>query len=397
MKKIAIIAPYPADSVLPDKLLKSRVLQTSKLKHPAPWVRALCRELSVKSGIELEVFSHSRDVTQIHRAEKEGIKYTFIPKYESMRFDPFHFYLPAFLQFRPLIKKFNPNVVHGFGMERENGMLAVNQKKPSVVFIQGILEKYASYSKMSTLRLNIRKKLEQMVVWKADGLVAETEFARHWAKSVCPEKKVKIIPHACTKTFFDGRPEFKQKRLICIGALSRRKGCTTVIEAFASGVKRNSKLFKQAELVYIGTGSLADELKSRAKNHRINEYICFHGKVAHEEIIHEMEKACCLVIGSRMDTSPNVITEAHAVGIPVIGTTAGGIPEMIEEERDGFVVPVDDIEALSRRMELLLSDMELCAEMGRAGREKVRILNDPSRVADAHIAFYEEILAESRR
>jgi glycosyltransferase involved in cell wall biosynthesis len=98
-----------------------------------------------------------------------------------------------------------------------------------------------------------------------------------------------------------------------------------------------------------------------------------------------------------MDTSPNVITEAHAIGLPVIGTAAGGIPDMIDEGRDGFIVPIDDSEAMALRIEYLLSDPQRCAEMGWVGREKVRAMNDPARVAAKHVDFYREIIDAQRR
>ena len=106
-----------------------------------------------------------------------------------------------------------------------------------------------------------------------------------------------------------------------------------------------------------------------------------------------MEKSNLLVIGSRMDTSPNVITEAHAVGLPVIGTAAGGIPDMIDDGRDGFIVPTDDSEAMALRMEYLLSDPQRCAEMGWVGLEKVREVNDPVRIVEKNVDFYREILS----
>jgi len=391
--KSAIIAPYPAAAVLDEKLIKKRCLKDAKLKHPAAWVQALCRALNSNNKVKIEVFSHSGDINRIHRSEKDGIKYTFVPKYEPRRCDPYHLFLPAMLQFFPQIRKFNPDIVHGFGTESAYGLLAVSQKKPSLVFIQGIVEKYAPYTDMPKFKTAIGKMLERYVVRNVNGLIAETDFARSWAQSLRPDVNVKVIPHAFTESFFTGRPDFKRRRIVCIGTLNRRKGCTTVLEAFVSGVKRSPELFKQAELVFIGGGPLEGALKSRAVELGISDYVRFGGRVAHEKMLHEMQKACMLVIGSRVDTSPNVITEAHAVGIPVIGTNAGGIPEMIEEGQDGFVVPVDDADTMSRRMEFLLNDMERCAEMGRAGCEKVRKLNDPSRIADDHVAFYNEILA----
>ncbi len=393
MIKIAMLAPYSAGTVLPEESLKPRVRHFAKQQHPAPWVHALCRALSGKKDIDLKVFSHSRDITRIHEAEKEGVKYIFVPKYEPVHCDPYHLYLPAFFQILPLLKRYNPDIVHGFGTENLYGFLAVSQKKPSVVFIQGIREKLAPYYPGPKLKLTIRKKLEQYTVNKVDGLIVETDFACRWAHTINPHTKVKIIPHAYTESFFAGRPNFEHKRIICVGTLRIVKGCDTVLESFYAGIKRNPKLFKKAKLFFIGRGPLEQFLKSKARDWEILENVRFMGSVAHEKIIAEMENACMMVIGSRVDTSPNVITEAHSVGIPVVGTNGGGIPEMIEEGKDGFIVPVDDAEKMSRKMEVLLKDMNRCAEMGRAGREKVRRLNDPSRIADEHITFYKEILS----
>ena len=165
-----------------------------------------------------------------------------------------------------------------------------------------------------------------------------------------------------------------------------------MLEAYISGIIRNPILFKQAELVFYGKGPLKDSLKRRVEECGISKNVYIGTQVAHEKMPFEIEKAIMLVIGSRMDTSPNVITEAHAVGIPVIGTNAGGIPEMIEDGKDGYVLPVDDAETMSQRMEVLLNEKERCVEMGSAGREKVKKLNNPSRIADEHLEFYTEIL-----
>lgn len=68
-----------------------------------------------------------------------------------------------------------------------------------------------------------------------------------------------------------------------------------------------------------------------------------------------LNRAGAFVIASRMNTSPNALTEAHAIGLPVIGTRAGGIPEMIEEGKDGMLEPVDDADAMADRMQRLLA------------------------------------------
>lgn len=393
MIKVAIIAPYPASSVLSDEYLKARVRDKAKQQHPAPWVRSLCRELSSINGIEIRVFTHSRHISKIYSSNKEGVNYTFIPKYESARFDPYHLYFPAILQFIPLIRKFNPDIVHGFGAAGAYGLTTVMQDKPRVVFIQGIVDKLAPFSHKFKLKLDILKGIEKYVVKNADGIIVETEFARTWVKNISPNANVKIIPHGFTKSFFSAKPTFGSKKIVSIGTLSRIKGCKIVLKAFALGVHSDPALFNDAELTFIGSGPQEAALNNMIDNYGLRGSVRIMGHLAHEKIIHEMENACMLVIASRMDTSPNVITEAHAAGIPVIGTATGGIPNMIEDGKDGFLVPVDDTAEISSRMKFLLNDMQRCAKMGQLGREKVLMLNDPSIVAGAHVDFYQQILS----
>jgi glycosyltransferase involved in cell wall biosynthesis len=79
------------------------------------------------------------------------------------------------------------------------------------------------------------------------------------------------------------------------------------------------------------------------------------------------------------------------MGLPVIGTNGGGIAEMIEEEKDGYVVDVDDFVTMAERMENLLSDVQLAEQMGAAGRANVAILNDSLRIAQAHSVLFDHI------
>jgi|GEM_PF-1840638 len=391
--KVAIVAPYPAGNVLPAKLLKKRTRVQAKKQHPAPWVMGLCKELNSRKNIDLEIFSHSRHIAGTYKVKHENIKYTFVPKFEPVRSDPYHLFLPAIMQMSPHIKRFCPDIVHGFGTESAYGLLAIFQKLPSVVFIQGIQEKYAPFYEMYKIKIMLRKYLEKFVVKKVDGLVAETEFARKWAKTVTKKNKVRVIPHAYSEVFFKVKPNFQRKRIISIGTLNKRKGCTIVLNAFIEGIKRNPNLFQNSELIFIGDGPLKEIMKKKIIENGMSRNVVIKSQIAHSDMPAEIEKACFLVIGSRVDTSPNVITEAHACGIPVVGTSSGGIPEMITENEDGFIVPTDDFYTMSKRFELLFNDLKLCARMGQNGRKKVLSLNDPSRIADKHIAFYEEIIS----
>jgi glycosyltransferase involved in cell wall biosynthesis len=83
------------------------------------------------------------------------------------------------------------------------------------------------------------------------------------------------------------------------------------------------------------------------------------------------DEAAMLVLPTRSDFVPNVILEAMASGIPVVSTSVGGIPDLVVHGETGWLVPVDDGNALAGAMDSLLSDAGLRQRMGAAGRARV--------------------------
>lgn len=384
--KIALIAPYPAQAVLRPEQIK--VAHLNRPQHPAPWVRALTRAYAKREDITFRVFCHSRAVKCVQHGEQDGVPYTFIPKYEPARLGCYHMHVPARIQFRRHIKKYAPDLVHGFGMESAYGLIACEQGVPGVVFIQGIQSELTKYfDQRSSLDKRLRLALEKKVVAKASGLIAETDFAKKWAKGMRDSVDVAVIPHAVKQEFLKVEPTYTNNECLCIGTLSRIKAVDVSIRALS--LAKN----KQLTISVIGNGPLLADLKSLAKSLGMENRVKFYGFLNHDQIIEKMSKARMLSILSRMDTSPNILTEAHAAGLPVIGSRAGGIPDMIDDGKDGFLVDVEDAEAVAEKIDLLSGDVELCRRMGALGREKVLWLNDPDRIADEHIIFYKKLIS----
>src|ERR671936_2851919 len=78
---------------------------------------------------------------------------------------------------------------------------------------------------------------------------------------------------------------------------------------------------------------------------------------------------------------PLAALEAMASGLPIVASDTGGLPEMVDDGRTGFLVPVGDAEALAQRLALLLSDDQLCGRMSSASRERVRQRFSATRMA----------------
>jgi glycosyltransferase involved in cell wall biosynthesis len=112
-----------------------------------------------------------------------------------------------------------------------------------------------------------------------------------------------------------------------------------------------------------------------------------------------MRKAAVLVLPSVRTASGReeglgmVTLEAAALGVPVIGSDVGGIPEAVVEGETGFLVPSRDPEALAVRLADLLGSAELRARFGAAGRVRVEQTFDLQRQSEALEALYDEVRA----
>ncbi len=386
--RIALVASYPAQSVLSADLIKPG--HRTRPTHPLSWVRSLAAGLRQFDDLEIRVFTYSRAVWRTCAGEENGVPFTVVPQYEPARLKCFHLYLPARLMVGMHIRRYKPHLVHGFGTETCNGVIASDFGRRGIVMIQGIHEKLAPYyDRMSRVECGIRGFLESQALRRVAGAIVETAYGARWLEQRQFMGKVAVIPHAVNPEFFKVKPQYSTPEILCIGTLSQIKGQDSAIRALAA--TRDPTI----RLALIGYGPTRQPLEKMARDLGVAARVEFCGFLSRPALMERMKTARALAMLSRMDSSPNVITEAHAAGLPVIGTRAGGIPDMIEEGHDGFLVDVDDFRDAAEKMDLLVAHPSLCREMGEKGREKVRTLNDPGRVAILHREFYAAVLHNS--
>jgi glycosyltransferase involved in cell wall biosynthesis len=162
-----------------------------------------------------------------------------------------------------------------------------------------------------------------------------------------------------------------------------------------------------ARLDIAGDGPQRTYLENKAAALGISDRLHLHGYLNHEQLLDLYRAADVFALPSvvmgrygRQDVIPNVLAEAMAVGIPVVGTNVGGVSELIDTEQNGLVVSERDAEALADALERLWEEPAMAARLGRAGREKVeRIWNrdvnleELARLIDEHVPGAREAAA----
>jgi len=149
-------------------------------------------------------------------------------------------------------------------------------------------------------------------------------------------------------------------KLITVGALKRKKGIHTVLQAL--------KLLKERGMTFtyriIGEGEEKDNLSSLAKSLELDESVTFCGNLSRQKTINELRVSDLFVIASEItpdgdqDSIPMAILESMALGVPVIATRTAGIPEVIEDGETGILVPPAEPAQLADACQSMLKDME---------------------------------------
>jgi glycosyltransferase involved in cell wall biosynthesis len=206
------------------------------------------------------------------------------------------------------------------------------------------------------------------------------------------EEKVVVLPPGINLQLW-GQPSSKGKRdrarsrqvnVLFVGAHFLRKGGDLLLR-----VSRRDE-FKSCQFHFVTT--------TFEGTRETNTFV--HSNVhANTETLRSLYRnADIFVFPSRADFSPLAVCEAMASGLPVLSTDVGGLGELTENGRSGFIVPVDDEEGLANQLRLLVEEPDTRIQMGRAARKRAEELFDLEKNASTIVDMLKRVSrAESSR
>ncbi|MBU2461569.1 glycosyltransferase, partial [bacterium] len=120
----------------------------------------------------------------------------------------------------------------------------------------------------------------------------------------------------------------------------------------------------------VGGGSKKEEMMELSAMLGLKEKVSFLGEK--ENVSEILKTSDIFVFSSLFEGLPRAIMEAMVAHLPVVATNVGGVPELVDDGKTGFLVPVSDASAMASKIERLLLDSSLRAMMGEAGLKKIR-------------------------
>lgn len=203
------------------------------------------------------------------------------------------------------------------------------------------------------------------VLKRADALIAPSAFL---ARAVAPYGlHVQIIPNVINLSCYPYRHrQVIRPRLFWMRQFHKIYNPKMAIRVLA----QVRVMFPEAELVMAGQGGhLEDEMRKLAERLGVAAGVHFPGFLDMAAKVKEGDAADIFLNTNHIDNMPVAVVEACAMGLPVVATAVGGVPDLLTNEKTGLLVPDDDANAMAGAVLRLLADSKLTGRLSAQGRQ----------------------------
>ncbi|BAZ86761.1 glycosyltransferase family 4 protein [Dolichospermum compactum] len=200
-------------------------------------------------------------------------------------------------------------------------------------------------------------------------------FSTHYSSIDLPDEAFVSVPRS-------PKQESQIFTIIFVGTLAQLyKAPDILIDAVANCVQEGLKL----KLVLVGDGKHRKELEMRAAKLDLGDYVDFRGQLSSGQAVRtELDQADLFILASHQEGLPRAMIEAMARALPCIGSTVGGIPELLPPED---IVPPADVAALSSKIWEVVTNPERMTRMSSRNLEKAKEYRNEI-LRERQIAFY---------
>jgi glycosyltransferase involved in cell wall biosynthesis len=261
------------------------------------------------------------------------------------------------------LRKIKPDIVHAQSLI--SGM-------PALLSHKLLRTPYVIYGRGSDVYLPdwFTKLTAKGILKNASTVIALTEHMKDAMQAIY-SRDVVVVPNGINLNEIAEREAEggdPGKKILFVGRLHPVKGAQYLLGA----MKIIHQKLPEAKLVLVGDGEEREHLETLTDNLGIRECVEFAGRVPHERVQDYMNQAEVFVLPSLSEGFPVTILEAMACGLPVVATRVGGIPDIIDDDANGYLIDTKNPEQIAEALLKLLQDKQLRKDISENNREGVR-------------------------
>ncbi len=214
---------------------------------------------------------------------------------------------------------------------------------------------------------NLGKWFIRQIFNKVSRVVVLSATWQAWVKSISTNPYIEVIYNPVLLPAKIPNWELRKPgTVLFLGKICQQKGIYDLLQA----VEKISIEHPELQLWLGGEGEI-QQAQRYAADLGITNHVKLLGWIKGDDKSRYLSEAMIYVLPSYKEGFPMSLLEAMAVGLPVLSTPVGGIPEAITQDVEGFLVEPGNVEGLAKRLSELLSDCALAQRMGIAGRHKI--------------------------
>lgn len=232
------------------------------------------------------------------------------------------------------------------------------------------------------------KMFQTVALQSAKHVVFQTAGARdYYGKRV--QRKATIILNPFDSDRLPTEQTQKQNLLVSVGRLNPQKNQKVLVDAF----QKVADQYPKHKLVIYGEGPLRQQLQEQIDGYGLSDRILLPGN--EKNILEKLQKAKMFVFSSNFEGLPNALIEAMAVGLPCVSTdcSPGGARELIENYKNGILVPCGDADRMAEGIDYLLRHPDEAEAMGKEA-EKITQRLDIEKIASQWEQLLKQVVKE---
>ncbi len=316
-----------------------------------------------------------------------------------LRSIPYTIDLALWLKLARLIRREKIDGVIAMTIEFMNSFMAAIAKDiagvPMIAWVRGERPRFEK-PVLDLLPRLYDQTLGRYTVARADRIFLQTESQRSRVYPLgVKDDKIAVLPNATDMTRFHPGLDVSDVRqelgipegtpvVLFVGAVHMRKGVGYLMDASEAILAQHP----EAKFLVAGTGPSLEEAKARAACIAPDRFV-FPG--FRKDIGKLMNLASVFVLPSLREGFPQTIVEAYSCGVPVVATAVGGVPDILKDWENGFVIPPRDPDAIAQAVNTLLGDEPLRQRIAAHNHHCATTLYTMDRIVRDTLATIEEL------
>ena len=295
------------------------------------------------------------------------------------------------------VKKIQPDLVHGQMVGAPYGIATYYLCKnyPSILTVHTLISQNSKIKRTLKSKLHdaLWHYLEKLEIRNIKYIITVSEHLKPDILSM-GGSKIYTIPNGITPEWLKIEPKTIEGRVLFVGRILPIKGLENLIKAISLAKKCKTNISLHIVGPYLDA-EYFNHLKLLISDLEVTENVVFTGPLYDHKLFKEYSESHVFVLPSHDESNPFVLIEAMAAGIPVIATNVGGIPYLINEGENGFLVKDNDVVDLSNKVTGILSQNDVWERISKKNRAKAKLYLW-NRVANQTVELYKKAIGESR-